>query len=116
MHFSTLFAVALFLDTTLSHTINCNGGKATTRTTRSCSVQYVKKSVKYVPTRRSTITQNLPAVTVTSPTRSTVKVTPQPKTVTLTKYAVTKTTTTLKIVMKGYSETDTETAISTRKC
>lgn len=113
MYSKAFLAVPLFLSTALG--LAANAGTTYASTEALCLTVQGSKSIKKVPTTRSTSTIHLRPYTITKTTHSTVKITPAPKTIIVTYYAIVKSTTTLKTITKPFTTTLTETDTSTSK-
>jgi hypothetical protein len=83
MHFHQLLFLPLLYS---AAALAVDAGSTSTISKVSCFTQMGTKPAGNVPTSRSTSTQNLPVETTTKTTRSTVRVTPSPKTIVFTKY------------------------------
>ncbi|KAF2127845.1 HET-domain-containing protein [Dothidotthia symphoricarpi CBS 119687] len=113
MHSKVFFTIPLLFASALGAAVN--EGSSITNTKTACVTRTGTKSLKSVPTSSSTSTQVLPPNVITKTSRTTVKVTPKAKTITVTKVDVKKVTTTLLTITKPLTTTviQTNTVTST---
>ncbi|KAI8940133.1 hypothetical protein NX059_003846 [Plenodomus lindquistii] len=107
MHFYSLTSLSLLLGCVAGAV--AQAGTTKTNYETKCVTKMATKSIKNVPTLRSTTSKTLPAYTLTETAHSTVTITPFAKTIVVTRTSNVLTTTTLDAITTPYTTTLTST-------